>query len=835
MLHPTKITLISILSIFFSLNVFAQDTADLVCNTYSLNENTVTFGCESGAKISLKFLDSRNIKFWFSPAGKFTRNNESFAVINEDFDPSYEINVSESASNFEVFTGDLRVMVQKKPLKIDIFDKYQRLVLGDLNAEAYITEGSGVETRKVLREEENFYGLGEKAGELNRRGHAYTMWNSDKPCYSEREDPLYKSIPFFMSSNNYGIFFDNTYKTEFDFGKKSDEYFSFSAPDGPFIYYFMYGDDFKEIIRSYTKLTGKPIMPPKWALGWSQSRGMLTNERLTREIAKEYRERNIPIDIIYQDIGWVDGLQNFEWRKDRYDDPKQMLEDLSEMGIKVIVSQDPVISQATEAQWKEANEKGFLVLDDRTGKAYDMPWPWGGNAGVVDFTKPEVASWWGELQQKPLDDGVKGFWTDMGEPAWSNEESTDRLHMKHHLGMHEEIHNVYGLTWDKVVTEQFNQRNPNTRVFQMTRAAYAGMQRYTFGWSGDSGNGRDVADGWDNLANQIPVGLSAGMGLIPFWTTDISGYCGDITDYDEFAELYVRWLQFGIFNPLSRAHHEGNNAVEPWLFGEEAERIAKKSIELKYQLHPYLYTYAREAYDTGMPIMRALVLEYPDDEKTYDAKEEFLFGKEILVAPVVEEGERIKQVYLPEGDWFDYNNPQKVYEGEQEIEVDAPLDAIPMFVKAGAIIPKMPVMDYIGQMKNAPMILEIFPSTKASDFTIYEDEGTTNDYKNDEFVTTKVEIGRITSRLNILINKPKVSEGFYNSTKRNYWLQVHFPDNPSTVMLNAKKLKATIIEKLQDTWNSEFDKSGYHYDKVEKSLYILIPDTREKLEITIEN
>ena len=400
MLHPAKITLISILSIFLSLKAFAQNTADLACNTYEVKENQVVFGCENGAKLALKFLDSRNIKFWFSPSGEFNRNNESFAVINEDFDPSYKINVSESASNFEVFTGDLRVMVQKSPLKIDIFDKYQRLVLGDVNAEAYITEGSGVETRKLLRDDENFYGLGEKAGDLNRRGHSYTMWNSDKPCYSEREDPLYKSIPFFMSSNNYGIFFDNTYKTEFDFGKKSDEYFSFSAPDGPFIYYFMYGDDYKEIIGSYTKLTGKPIMPPNWALGWSQSRGMLTNEKLTREIANEYRERNIPIDIIYQDIGWVDGLQNFEWRKDRYDDPEQMLEDLSKMGIKVIVSQDPVISQATEAQWKEANEKGFLVLDDRTGEAYDMPWPWGGNAGVVDFTNPEVADWWGALAAK---------------------------------------------------------------------------------------------------------------------------------------------------------------------------------------------------------------------------------------------------------------------------------------------------------------------------------------------------------------------------------------------------------------------------------------------------
>ena len=827
----TRILFSAFLFLFCGIG-FAQDP-ELSCTTFEKQGNEVIFGCEDGAKISLKFLDSRNIKFWFSPDGSFKRNNKSFAVVNEEFDPTFEIDVNESASNFEVFTGDLRVMVQKSPLKVQVFDKYQRLVMSDYNAEAYVTDGTEVETRKVLRDEEQFFGLGEKAGPLNRRGHSYTMWNSDKPCYSDTEDPLYKSIPFFLSTYNYGIFFDNTYKTEFDFGKESDEYFSFSAPDGPFIYYFMYGSSPEDVIKSYTRLTGQPIMPPKWALGWSQSRGMLTNEELTREIANEYRERNIPIDIIYQDIGWVDGLQSFDWREDRYDNPEKMLEDLAEMGFKVIVSQDPVISQATEEQWQEANEKGYLALDTRTGKAYDMPWPWGGNAGVVDFTNPKVADWWGALQQKPIDDGVKGFWTDMGEPAWSNEESTDRLNMQHHLGMHEEIHNVYGLEWDRVVTEQFNQRNPNTRVFQMTRAAYAGMQRYAFGWSGDSGNGRDVTDGWDNLANQIPVGLSAGMGLVPFWTTDISGYCGDITDYDEFAELYVRWLQFGVFNPLSRAHHEGNNAVEPWLFGEEAEKISKNAIELKYQLHPYIYTYAREAYDTGMPIMRALVLEYPEDENTYDEDEEFLLGKEFLIAPVVEEGATTKEVYLPEGDWADYNNPKNVYEGEQEIEVDAPLDVIPMFVKKGAIIPKMPVMPYIGAMENAPMILEIFPAKKASEFVIYEDDGITNDYKQNEFVKTKVRTKESTSEVTVKIEEPMVSN-FEIDGKRNYWLEIHLKEKPKTVLLNDEKLKNKKFSALKEDWSTAFDENGFVYNEEKGILFVKFPDTKDKVEIKIK-
>ena len=826
-----KLTIAGILLFLFT-STFGQNQQSMVCNSYEISGAKVLFGCENGSKISLKFLDSRNIKIWFSPDGKFERNNESFAVINEDFNSSMNIEVQESTSNFEIFTGDLRVMIQKSPFKIQIFDKYQRLILGDFEDEAFSFNNTEVTTKKVLRDDEQFFGLGEKTGPLNRRGQSYKMWNSDKPCYSTTEDPLYKSIPFFLSTYNYGIFFDNTYKTEFDFGKKSDDYFSFSSPDGPFIYYFMYGNDFKEIIKTYVKLTGKPIMPPNWALGWSQSRGLLTNEKLTREIATEYRRRNIPIDIIYQDIGWVEGLQNFEWRKDRYDNPKKMLSDLAEEGFKVILSQDPVISQVMEKQWKEANEKGYLVTDKRTGKAYDMPWPWGGNAGVVDFTNPEAADWWGDLQQKPIDDGVKGFWTDMGEPAWSNEESTDRLHMKHFLGKHDEIHNVYGLTWDKVVTEQFEKHNPNQRIFQMTRAAYAGMQRYTFGWSGDSGNGKDINDGWDNLANQIPLGLSAGMGLIPFWTTDISGYCGDITDYDEFSELYVRWLQFGVFNPLSRVHHEGNNAVEPWLFGKEAEAISREAIELKYQLHPYIYTYAREAYDTGLPIMRALVLEYPNDLETYNLDGQFLFGNELLVAPVVEEGARSKRVYLPKGTWRDYNNPQISYNGKQFIDYEAPLNVIPVFVKEGSIIPKMPVMPFIGAMKNAPMILEIFPKDKKTSFEIYEDDGTTNDYKKDMFKKTKIESEASSKTVDITINEPKVS-GYETEEERNYWLEIYLDKNPGEIEINDKKVEKSNFSELQKNWNTAFKTSGYYYDEEAKILYVKLPDNRKKKNIKI--
>lgn len=818
-----------VLALSFNVALSQQNTTVL---GHSSQNDQVTFTLSDDSAVRIKFLDSKNLKFWVSPNGVFESSNPSFAVVTEKFGPEFKIEVNESASNYEVFTGDLRVMVHKSPFKVQVFNKYQRLLMGDVDDEPYAINGTEIKTSKVLRSDEHILGLGEKSGSLDRRGRSFTMWNSDKPCYSDTEDPLYKSIPFFMSSYNYGIFFDNTYKTHFDFGAAKEDRLSFSAPDGAFIYYFFYGKDYKEIIENYTRLTGNPIMPPKWALGWSQSRGMLTFEKLSREIAAEYRKRGIPCDVIYQDIGWVEGLQNFKWRKDRYDDPKKMLSDLANEGFKVVVSQDPVISQATQEQWAEAEAKGYLVKDNRTGEAYDMPWPWGGNAGVVDFTNPEVADWWGNLQQQPINDGIKGYWTDMGEPAWSNEESTDRLHMKHHLGMHDEIHNVYGLTWDKVVTEQFEKNNPNQRVFQMTRAAYAGLQRYTFGWSGDSGNGEDVTDGWENLANQIPMGLSAGMGLIPFWTTDISGYCGEIRDYTAFSELYVRWLQFGIFNPLSRAHHEGDNAVEPWLFGERAEKIAKKSIELKYQLLPYMYSYARKAYDTGIPILRAMPLEHPKDEKGYGVDDQFFFGEEILVAPVVAEKVDRREVYLPKGTWIDYNEPSKKFQGGSIIQYDVDLETIPMFVKQGAIIPKMPVMQYVGEIDNAAMTFEIFPSTKEkTTFELYEDDGETNDYKKDVFSKTLIQVDGQENQCEIIINAPE-NTGF-TLEKRNFVVEVHLPEMPKKVMVDGKKIKSSKIEKLTAKMNSNFELMSYSYDNVKKILTIRFPDTKSNNRVDI--
>ena len=832
-MHKSIIPFILIVTLMLSKVAAQEKSRPGRCISYEVQGNKAIFSCENTIKVQLEQVSAGILKIWYDQ-DDFKRNNESFAVIKSGND-LVKLNISEQPQSYEIYTGDLIVRINKSPFQIRIFDKYQKLLMEDFQSRGFEKDSIRMSGYKTLRPGERIYGLGEKNGPVNRVGSRFKMWNSDKPCYGINEDPLYKSIPFFMSSAGYGIYFDNTYKTEFDFGVESADYYSFSAPGGEMIYYFIYGPTYKQIINRYMDLTGKPIMPPSWALGFSQCRGLLTNEKLTREIAKGYRDRQIPCDIIYQDIGWTEHLQDFEWRKDRYDNPVKMLADLKADGFKVIVSQDPVISQNNKKQWKEADSLGYFALDIRTGKTYDMPWPWGGNCGVVDFTNPKVADWWGTYQQKAINDGVRGFWTDMGEPAWSNEESTERLFMKHYLGMHDEIHNVYGLTWDKIVTEQFEKRNPNTRIFQMTRAAFAGMQRYTFGWSGDSGDGNNVLDGWKKLEAQLPLALSAGMSGIPFWSCDISGYCGDIKDYDATSELYVRWLQFGVFNPISRAHHEGNNAVEPWLFGTAAEAICKKAIEKKYQLFPYIYTYARQTYDTGLPLMRALLLEYQDDPETFDLNSEFLFGKELLVVPVMEQGATSKKIYLPEGVWIDFNHSQTIFKGKQWIDYPITLETTPVFVKQGSIIPQMPVQQYIGEHKNAPLWFEIFPAVEGhtASFTLYEDDGETNNYKKDSCSKTDVKCISAKNAWNLGIMY--YNESSNNPEKhRNIGIKIHLDQAPKAISLNSIKLKLISFEKLEKSWSEISEKVVWAWDKTTNTCWIKLPDNATPTDLVIK-
>ena len=766
------------LILFLPVKLFAEEGGYI-----RLSDKEYVFSAGQEARASIRFCSPSIIRVEYAFDGQLIQEPPTPAVISNDI-ANVGILLEEDGRAYDIHTGALRLVVEPDPFCIKVYDNYQTMLVADIPG-GYIKDGDRIICTKNLARNESIFGLGEKGGLLERRGGVYTMWNSDKPCYCVDEDPLYKSIPFCVSSRRYGICFDNSWRTTFDFSRRDS--YTFEADGGAMVYYIIAGNDYKDILSQYISLTGNPVMPPKWALGFSQCRGLYTKEKQALEVARRFRSLNIPCDVIYQDIGWTQNLQDFTWRKGNYTSPREMLDTLHALGFHMVVSQDPVISQKNASQWREADSLGLLAKDSRTGKTYDMPWPWGGRCGVVDFTNPAAAGWWGDWQQKPIDDGVDGFWTDMGEPAWSNEEDKDRLFMQHYAGPHAAVHNMYGLYWDRVVTEEFYRRNPDKRLFQMTRAAFAGMQRYCFSWTGDCGDPRKMADSWEQFAYQIPMMLSAGLGGVPFITGDITGYCGAIEDYAEVAELYVRWMQFGLFTPLSRAHHEGDTAVEPWMFPPQAMEAAKKAIELKYTLLPYIYTCARQAYETGLPLMRAMFLEFPEDRECRKTDMQFMFGGNLLVAPVVDKGADTRNVYLPKGRWYDWYDGT-VYDGGRYVTVSAPLDRIPLFAREGTMVPTGPVVMNTAEAEGAPLIIRCFPHEgEKVTYTLYEDDGVSLGYTRGEYAKTTFTCTRENGVINIEYNAESFG-GF--AIPQHSAIKMQFPGKKAKrVYVNGKKAR----------------------------------------------
>ncbi len=546
------------------------------------------------------------------------------------------------------------------------------------------------------------YGLGDKAGVLNKRHYAYEMWNSDIPDpHEDNFKSLYKSIPFMLVSKEkgaYGIFFDNHNKTYFDLGKESDAYYVFGADAGNLDYYFIGGEYLKEVISGYTWLTGRPPMQQLWTLGFHQSRWGYESEEEIRSIAAGMKKYDLPCDCIHFDIDYMDNYKVFTWNKETYEDGAKVIADFKEAGIKAVTIIDPGVKVEKDYDiYEEGVRKGYFAKTPEGEIYVNEVWP--GDAVYPDFGKPEVRRWWGEKQKFLIDMGVSGVWNDMNEPAsfrgplpedvvFSDEEEQ---------ATHGQIHNIYGHNMAKATYEGWKELT-GKRPFVITRACYSGSQKYTTGWTGDN---HSI---WSHIRMAIPQMCNLGMSGMNFIGTDVGGFGSDCT-----PELFARWMQLGCFSPLFRDHcAKGCRAQEPWQFGEEVLSISRKYLNLRYELLPYLYDLMHECEVTGIPMIRPLVLEFEGDENVKNRNDEFMLGDRMLIAPVVEQGAREKLVYLPEGTWYDYwTGEQK--EGKTFFVRTAPLDLCPIYVKEGAVIPKYPVRTHVGEDKDALLILEAYP------------------------------------------------------------------------------------------------------------------------------
>lgn len=773
-------------------------------------DNGATFSLE-GEQVDISILAPEVIRVRYYPVEYSNATDFSWAVVN--------MNIGGKNFKFERFeektvlsTSLLELRVDHNPFRLSIYDKKDSLINQDDPKKGMARSGNEIAVWKVMPQDEFYFGLGEKSGSLDRKGKSYANWNSDIPAYKADTDPLYQTIPFFYGikkGNAYGIFFDNTYRSYFNFGKEHPDQYSFGAVDGEMNYYFIYGPKPKDVLQKFNALTGTMPMPPKWSIGFQQCRWSYYPETRVREIAKNFRDRKIPCDVIYLDIHYMDAYKCFTWDNTRFPNPKQMTTDLAKDGFKIVTIVDPGIKK----------EEGYWVYDEGMKGNHFAKYPdgkpfvgtvWPGACVFPDFTKQDSRDWWGSLYKSLVDVGIKGFWNDMNEPSvFDSPNKTFALEVMHDANGtpsdHRKNHNVYGMQMARGTYEGLLKLKPNERPFVLTRAGYAGVQRYSSIWTGDN------ISNWDHLEMAIPMCLGLSISGQPFIGTDIGGFVGNPS-----GELFARWMQLGVFTPLMRAHSviDAMNK-EPWEFGPEVEAINKKSIEMRYKFLPYIYTQFYNAATDGTPLMRPLVYDYPEDGNTLWKDDLFMFGDALLVAPVIEERATKRGVYLPAGEWYDYWSNEKI-SGGKDITVDAPLDRLPLFVKAGSIIPTQQVVQYTDQEPIDPLTLEIFPAAIA-ETEWYEDDGISLDYQQGKYFTREATFSQTKENMKVALTQPK---GDYKPPMRTIVMKFNAQSKkPTTVFLDRDELQFSSKEIEPTTALT------WAYNSSQKILWVRIPDT----------
>ncbi|MET0625076.1 MAG: TIM-barrel domain-containing protein [Pyrinomonadaceae bacterium] len=728
----------------------------------------------SGARVAVTFSDIEVVRVRFAPAGAFERDF-SYAVESKDR-KTVAAKVTETRDEISISSlNGTTVVVKRRPFHVTVRDAAGRVVVEDDPARPHSFDPAtgAVECSKRRVEWETYYGLGEKAGAtISRDTQQFVMWNTDTYGYPRGLDPIYQSIGFYIGLRQvaqepgtavaptepsvrgrglaYGLFLDNTTRTYFDMGKTDPARVTIGAAGGELNYYVFTGGGErtpKQILRDYTDLTGRTPLPPLWALGNQQSRWSYYPEARVREVARGFRESKIPADVIYLDIDYMDGFRVFTWNRERFPNPSKMISDLREQGFRVVVIIDPGIKvDENYHAYREGKAGGHFVRNADGSELHASVWP--GVCAFPDFTDARAREWFGSYYKQHLDEGVAGFWNDMNEPGVFLSNETPKPDVYHHpmktfpldarhagdgaSGTHARYHNVYGMQMARSTFEGLKRLAPDARPFVLTRAGYAGVQRYSAVWTGDN-----VAS-WDHLRLSIPMLLNLGVSGVPFVGADVGGFSGNPS-----AELYARWLQSAALTPFLRSHSEaGSKPHEPYSYGEEFTKINRASVELRYKLLPYLYTLFREHTETGAPVMRPLWFEYPDDQRTYTVEDQYLVGRDLLVAPVVREAATKRGVYFPRGDdWVDWWTGKR-YAGGSDAEVEAPLDRLPLFARVGAVVPVIPVVQHTAERFKVPLTLVVV-SGKDGETRIFQDEG--DGYKSgDRPVTVRQRAGAIT-------------------------------------------------------------------------------------------
>ena len=624
-----------------------------------------------------------------------------------------KIQVTANVKEISFATGGINVIVTKAPFSIAYFYHGRKLIS---EQQGYAKDERGETLSFNLDSEEALYGAGARALGMDRRGNRLPLYNKAHYGYEDHSTQMNFGIPLVLSSRIYAVHFDNAAIGYLDLDSHKQNVLTYETISGRKTYQVIAADNWEQLVANYTSLTGHQPLPPRWAFGNFASRFGYHSEQQARAIVEEFRKEQIPLDAIIFDLYWfgkdIKGtMGNLEFDPDNFPNPGKMIADFKDQGVKTVLITEPFIL-TTSKKWDEAVAKKVLATDKQGAPyAYDFYF---GHTGLIDIFKPQAQDWFWAIYKKYIQLGVAGWWGDLGEPEVHPSD------LQHATGSADELHNIYGHNWAKLLADGYQKDFPAQRPFILMRAGYAGSQRFgMIPWSGD------VNRTWGGLQSQPEIALQMGMQGMAYMHSDLGGFAGVNVD----DELYTRWLQYGVFQPIFRPHAQEEVAAEPVLREPTTMQRAKAAIELRYQMLPYNYTLGFENSQTGLPLMRPLMFEEPHNKALAGVANSYLWGHELLIKPVLHPGETSTFVYFPaSANWFDFYTDQAFKAGTTE-KIDVTPEHIPVFVRAGAFIPLIDVIQNTELYSTSAFKLHYYhdPSVTSSAGHLYDDDGKTPD------------------------------------------------------------------------------------------------------------
>ncbi len=770
-----KIQLLVLLLILSGV-VFAQNT-DRKYLSHELKSEHLIVKTNDG-QYQIKFYDENIVETSFIPTGE-SFNPESHAVVLK----AEEVNakLTDNKSELTYASSGMTVLLSKSPFQISYIYKGKQLLS---EKRGYIASKENESIEFNLDSTESLMGGGARVLGMNRRGNRLQLYNRAHYGYGTRSELMNYTMPLVISSKRYAVHFDNAPIGFLDLDSEKNNTLAYETISGRKTYQVIAGDTWPEFIEEFTDLTGKQALLPRWALGNFSSRFGYHSEKETRATVDLFKKDSIPLDAIILDLFWFGkemkgNMGNLEFHRDSFPNPKQMMADFNKQGVKTILITEPFVL-TTSKRWDDAVENKVLGTDSLGNPfKYDFYF---GNTGLIDVFKPEAIDWFWNIYKEQINNGVGGWWGDLGEPE------VHPSALQHINGSADEVHNIYGHQWAKLVFEGYQKDFPNQRPFILMRAGAVGSQRYgMIPWTGD------VSRSWDGLKPQTEISLQMGLQGIAYMHSDLGGFAGDNLD----DELYTRWLQYGVFQPIFRPHAQEAVPSEPVFREAKTKALAKKSIELRYRMLPYNYSLAHDNSVTGMPLMRPLFFEEQDNAKLFDISDTYMWGNAFLVSPITDAGATEREVYFPANNtWFDFYTDE-IIEGGLAKKVEVVEDHIPVFVRAGSFVPLAKLVQSTVDYSSKQIDLHYYHSNAVAigKGHLFDDDGSTPE----AYEKGRYELINFTSHT----RKKNLEVGFesekgerFAAVDREFELIIH------NIAKQPKKVKMA-GKKIDFTWNAE--------------------------------